>query len=528
MPRSRVTSLCAFVPLCLCAFASAAPPEINFTIDGSNSHPISPYIYGHNQADFKTQKNLTLTRWGGNRTTAYNWETNASNAGCDWLHQNDDYLSKSNAPAAPVLALITAAHKANAAAIITIPTIGHVAADKNNDGDVNKTPDYLAHRFVPSFPSNGRRPTTSRPSLPRLTGECVYQSDFIEYLEKSFPESRTSPATTIFYALDNEPDLWAETHARIHPAKITYAELIKNNIEYAAAIKAIAPQALVFGFCSYGFAGFSTLQDAPDADKRNILDVYLAAMAAAEKTAGKRLIDVVDLHWYPEARANNIRIIEDNADPAAAAARIQAPRSLWDPAYTEESWITKDHTHGHIALIPTVKARIAQHYPGTKLALAEYYFGGGDHISGALAQADALGIFAREDLFAAALWHIGKTHDPYILGAFQMYLDYDAQGSTVGNTSLAATTTDTARASLYATRNPAGQLVLVALNKTDHPLTTDTLFKDLAPLPTSVSLYRLTAADPHPHPAGPAPLTESHLFLTLPAYSITTIVIPAN
>ena len=31
-------------------------------------------------------------RLGGNRTTGYNWETNASSAGADWHHFNDEWF----------------------------------------------------------------------------------------------------------------------------------------------------------------------------------------------------------------------------------------------------------------------------------------------------------------------------------------------------------------------------------------------------------------------------------------------------
>ena len=49
-------------------------------------------------------------------------------------------------------------------------------------------------------------------------------------------------------------------------------------------------------------------------------------------------------------------------------------------------------------LIPWLKAKIAAHYPGTKLSFSEYTFGGGHDISGGVAEADALGIFGREGL----------------------------------------------------------------------------------------------------------------------------------
>ena len=39
-----------------------------------------------------------------------------------------------------------------------------------------------------------------------------------------------------------------------------------------------------------------------------------------------------------------------------------------------------------------------------KIAITEYNYGGNNHISGAIAQADVLGIFGREGVFAANFW----------------------------------------------------------------------------------------------------------------------------
>ena len=47
--------------------------------------------------------------------------------------------------------------------------------------------------------------------------DVVYLDEFVAFLEQAFPEARSDPARTIFYSLDNEPDLWASTHPRIRP-----------------------------------------------------------------------------------------------------------------------------------------------------------------------------------------------------------------------------------------------------------------------------------------------------------------------
>src|SRR5262249_30646768 len=59
--------------------SSSAPSTI--TIDTADRRDISPYIYGVNFPDWdKLGFSVPLARQGGNRMTAYNWETNASNA----------------------------------------------------------------------------------------------------------------------------------------------------------------------------------------------------------------------------------------------------------------------------------------------------------------------------------------------------------------------------------------------------------------------------------------------------------------
>jgi hypothetical protein len=495
---------------------------VRFEIDAGQRHKIWPYIYGTNQPNWRWPPGLfTVTRWGGNRVTAYNWENNASNAGADWHHQNDGYLSFSDRPGDPVARLVANAQAAHAAVIVTVPILGYVARDKAAGGDVAQTPDYLPRRFVVSLPRKGRHFDPQ----PDGNDDRVYQDEFVHWLETTFPDTRRGPERTIFYELDNEPDLWSQTHVRIHPKPTRYDEIVRLNVDYAAAIKAVAPGAWVFGPAVCSWDGYDSLRKAPDAQGRDFLSFYLQEMQQADHRAGQRLLDVLDVHWYPEAQGNGTPISSDDTRPAVAAARIQAPRSLWDPNYVEDSWITKSVTKGPIALLPRLRETIDKNYRGTGLAITEYYFGGGRDISGALAEADVLGIFGREGVFAATLWHLGQTDDRFIYAAFAMFRNYDDHGGTFGSVGLSAKTDDLQRSSVYASLNDQGKLVIVALNKSQSPLQVDMVLHR-APPSTYAMVYQLTNARPLPVRVNDVLVDPSgRVRCELPAESISTLLL---
>ncbi|HUR39150.1 MAG TPA: glycoside hydrolase family 44 protein [Planctomycetota bacterium] len=506
------------MPLALLLAAALQENPLSFQVDGSQRRPISPYVYGTNSPDWeKAPWKPPLTRAGGNRLTAYNWETNASNAGSDWQHQNDDLLGKTDLPGEFMRQAVASAHEHGAAIVMTVPIVGRVAADKNGGGDVNKTPDYLYKRFVASLP----RKEGALSDAPDVSDGKVYQDEFVAWLEKKFSGA---PHPPIFYCMDNEPELWSTTHPRIHPDQVRFDEVARLNAEYASAVKRVAPKALVFGFVSYGWHGLTTLQNAPDRNGRDFTEFFLQEMAAAEKKAGKRLVDVFDFHFYPEARGGKVRVMEDDATAEVAAARIQSPRSLWDPAYKESSWVTSS-AGGPIRLLPRLREKVDKHYPGTRLAMTEYYYGGGDHISGAIAQADVLGILGREGIFAAALWHLGRTDDRFITAAFAMYRNYDGKGGAFGDAGLAVSGGDPARASLYASVDARNRVVLVAINKTAGPLPAKVDLRGAPPF-RKVEVYRLAGAAAKPLPQEDlTPADPASLVLELPAYSVSTFVL---
>ena len=500
------------------------PGDITLTIRADqDQRPISPWIYGTNQV--QDLSSVRLVRQGGNRMTAYNWENNASNAGADYMHQNDGFLESTlgvdgSIPGEVVRAPAAEALAAGAAFLTTIPICGHVAADKDGAGDVNQTPNYLDARFHPTI----ARKMAPFADPPDAGDHAVYQDEFVSWLKGQVPEGFAGGPAQILFSLDNEPDLWSATHPRIHPDPVGYAELVGKNQEFAAAVKEVAPAAVVTGFVSYGYGGYTTLQDAPD-PMGPFIPYYLQQMAAAEAEAGKRLVDVLDLHWYSEVYAAGQRITGDDTSPESVAARVQAPRSLWDEAYQEDSWIANDVLQGPVRLIPWLQELIDQHYPGTGIGFTEYNYGGGGHISGAIAQADALGVFGREGVRLAAYWQLTDQVD-MITAAFRAYTDFDGGGGAFGDTSVRAGSSDIAAATVYASFDQAdpGRTVIVAINKTGGELTAAVTVAAYANY-SGVDVWVLDGDGPTISAAPALTLAATNAFLyPMPAHSVSILV----
>ncbi len=496
MNKRIFSGLCAALTMCgaltssFSDISAAEGYDVNVTVNVTGTGtPISPYIYGINDSGRLDEATFTAVRQGGNRYTGYNWENNCSNAGSDWQHVSDDDVTNpafEGIPGARPLALSQdAAANSVGYKITTIQTAGYVAADANGTVTEAEAAPSARWKEVRAFKNSDFS------LVPDTTDNYVYMDEYVNYLVNKLGDATT--ATGIQgYNLDNEPGLWQETHPRLHPAQPTCEEMVAKNIEFASAIKSVDPNAEVFGLTLYGMGTYLSLNDAPDwldtysSQYDWFLSYYLDEMAKAEEEHGKRLIDVLDLHYYSDikGRDGTCRVTNcmDSSHTECIAARLQATRTLYDPTFVENSWIGEWFS-SYLPLIPKIHESIDTYYPGTKHSISEYNFGGGDHISGAIAEADALGVFATHGIYMAALWPLSEDIS-YQLSAIDLYTNYDGKGASFGDMLVPSSTSNLEKATCYAAihGNDSSSLNLVLTNKsqTEQQTATITLNSDVS------------------------------------------------
>ncbi len=512
---------------------SADAETVNITVYPDRSvREISPYIYGVNSGVDMSAVTAKSFRLGGNRMSAYNWENNMSNAGSDWKHTSDKYLVNNAAPEfkkVPGGAALDAAKTAEdnniPYALLTLQMLGYAAS--NMAGTVSEENSAPSDYWV----KVENRKEGAFSAEPDKNDDSIYMDEYLAYLSKKIGKSDSGGFRA--YALDNEPALWSGTHSRVQLSPITCGELIDKSVELASVVKDADSGADVFGPALYGYMAFTSLQGASDWDEikeangyRWFIDYYLDEMKKAEEEQGRRLLDVLDLHFYTEAKgACGERACSHYDDDGCIQARIDSVRSLYDADYHENSWIA-DAGAEFFPLLPNINESVEKYYPGTKIAFTEYNFGGGDHISGAVAEAETLGIFAENGVYFSSIWSMDKNE--YQLAAINMFTNYDGQGNGFGDTLTESVSSDRNAVSVYSSTDggDAGTVKIIAVNKSIHEETAVNIALDGEKKYGSAQVYGLYGDSTAIREMdGVSAIKENSFSYSLPPLSVTEFVV---
>jgi fibronectin type 3 domain-containing protein len=534
------------------ATPAAAAVNVTITVNPANTHAISPYIYGTNFYGGNTNAPalLTMDRAGGNRWTAYNWINNGSNAGNDYFYENDDYLCSGTCNAGiageAVRTLIAADQIAGLASLVTLQMQGYVSKDTALVQVPQPFPNLTYFRpLVDKKSTASAQPFTLAPP-PASTDNNVYMDEFAWALDQKFPGKNifgASPAHPTFVSLDNEPELWNSTHAEIQgTTMVTSDAYISKTITLTEALKDQFPNMMVFGPAHYGFQGLFNWQGelASTPNGMNWFpDKYLAAIKTASSSYGKPLVDVYDFHWYPEeydatsAHTRITALADTTLTDAQIQLVVQSPRNLWDSTFNDATngnsnpWIYQELGSAPINLLGRLQAKINAENPGMKISITEYEGGGWNHIAGTIAEADYLGIFGEQGLFAASFWPPNGTYD-YAIAGFRSYRGFDGATAVFGDTSLQATSSNVANVMVYASADSttAGHYIFVAINRSNSSQVTAITGVTLS---GTANLYQITAASAsgqnpiHPVLVGTQAVSGNSVKVRLPALSVTTI-----
>ena len=478
---------------------------VNVVVDlSSDRHPIHPEIFGVSGAPDLDQVAYPLVRWGGNSTTRYNWQADVHNTASDWFFMNipDGNGTPSSSS---VEAQIAATLGAGSQPLVTLSTIGWIpkpvqqkrwgysvlkygaqavtecsyfgsnppawcTADAGN-GRCNPAQNQTGHCNAAGYIVDNDPLDTSDVA----TGQTA--SAWMAHLQQRF--GTASGGGVRYYALDNEPMLWNSTHRDVHPQPLTYDEIWQRTVEYASAIKARDPAAKVFGPVTWGYCDLfgSAADNCLDGSDRAahggtpFVKWYLQQVCNYQSLHGIRLVDTLDLHYYPQGDG-----VVDFSDPpngsetaATSARRLRSLKELYDPDWDAESWLSDlgNSAPWHYSrpqLLPRVRAWIDESCPGTGLAITEYNWGSDNGASSALAQAEALAIFARERVDVAARW-VAPASGSLVERAFRLFLNFDGAGGRVEGVSARATSADVDSLGAYAAHAPGQRVMLLLFNK---------------------------------------------------------------
>jgi uncharacterized protein (TIGR03437 family) len=523
-------------------YAQTAP---TLAVDANaNRHPISPLIYGINewsdQGLFGLMR-IPVLRWGGDDATSYNWQNSVKNNTGDnpWCYENYSV--------SPDFAQF---HTANlTAGTVSLGTIPLMDWSPKASGECSfSVKKYGAQKAVAPDNSdcgngvllNGD-PVMNDPNDAYVPVTTSFAEQWVREIMTGYGPADAGGVR--LWSMDNEPEWWYSVHTDVYPQAASYDDMLARNLKWAQAVKSVDPTALITGPVPGGWSGMlfsrvdmdSGWSTAPFQYWDNPIDqiahggipwvpYYLQQMSQFEQANHYRLLDYLDVHAYiaPSGLSGSV------GDSTMETLRMTSTRALWDPNYLVPGGGFEDATGAEVApqLVPRMQQWVTQNYSGTNLAITEYSWGALDSITGAIAQADILGIFGAYGLDLGTLWGAPATTDPGAF-AFQIFLNYDGNGSQFGGTGVSATSSDPDTLAIYAAQRVDSALTVLVLNKTTSDIGDSISLANFKPGGTAqVWQYSQANLAAIVGQTSAINVNGNSLTATFPAYSMTLLVIP--
>lgn len=346
--------------LFLLAFQITNAQPVQITVNAnSGKRPVSPYIFGKNNVlpstflNNGTNAEVTkaneagirfVRQGGGNNSTKYNWRLKLSSHP-DWY--NNVYSNNWDAAAKNLTDKMPGVQ-----GMWSFQLLGKVAANtKNNFPDwtynssqwwtgVNQN---LAGGGTVNPAGGGKALVDGNPDLYLANWPA---DSSVAILDKWFGAGGLGYDKNWYryWSMDNEPEIWSGTHDDVMKTQIPAEEFMQLYFKVAKAAKAKYPEIKLSGpvpanewqWYRYGSDGIPY-----NGKKYCWLEYFIMRIAEEEKASGIKLLDVLDIHYYPssskaEELVQYYRVFFDRTYIYPEANGVKTVNGGWDNSQNKE------------------------------------------------------------------------------------------------------------------------------------------------------------------------------------------------
>ncbi len=517
----------------------ALAADVQISVDVTQDRrPVSPYLYGKNdspgqpnsprsEADWQRFRDAGLRMMrtlGGNNGTKYNWQKKLSSHP-DWynnVYANDwDYAQAQ-----------LQQHLPDVQSMWSFQLIGQVADNTShnfNDWAYNQSQWWtgvgqnLAGGGTPN-PSGDRALVAGNPALYLTASDATTSTAILDHwiLPTSLGLDRNQFR---YWSMDNEPEIWEGTHDDVMPSQLSAEAFMQRYFAYAKAARARFPEIKLIGPVPANEWQWYNWPKPITADGRSYpwLEYFIKRVAEEQARTGIRLLDVLDIHYYPGA-----------SDPADI---VQLHRTFFD-----ETYVSPDANGVHTVNGGWDTSINNQYIFGRCAAWLDTYLGVGHGITFGLSEID----IPVQDAPLASVWY-ASTLGEFMKHGVELFTPWSWQPGMWevlhlysrynGDTAVRATSDHEQLVSAYATtHSDTGDLTVVLVNRALTGTTNVHVSlaqvsggdgfhaaRQLANLP---AIETFTSHTNNAVVTGSAVVADGKFRLSLPPLSVTSVAIP--
>lgn len=472
-PLPRRLPLLARLALAALSLAPLASRGAQIAVDTTQDRvAVSPYLYGKNGGlSHDAQQPLRESDWqflrdsgvrllrelGGNNGTKYNWQKKLTSHP-DWynnIYANDwDFAQTSLQQNLP-----------GVQGMWCFQLIGKVADNTTHNFDdwgYNRSQWWsgvaqnLAGGGTPNTASGATKALKEgNTSLYLADSSAATDTAILDHWIKS-TDLGLDRRQFLYWNMDNEPEIWNGTHDDVMPTQPSAEAFLQRYFDYAKQARARFPEIKLMGpvpanewqWFNYG----GSLVTGTDGRRYPWLEYFIKRVAEEQSRTGIRLLDVLDIHYYPGA-----------SDPASV---VQLHRTFFDPTYPNPDANAVHSVNG------TYDASITQEYIFLRCQQwLEKYLGSNHGVTLSLSEtgiavtnapiasvwyASTLGEFMKHSVEVFTPW----SWQPGMWEVLHLFARYNY------TTSVRATSDDETAVSAYATSDATtGNLTVVLVNR---------------------------------------------------------------